>query len=442
MLNRDRLLTYRNSNQYLPNTAIHEAIIHNDTSLATRYVDMDKDGFNTDGRSIINVSSAGNTALLLALKRGDMDVALAIIAHPNVDVSLTDGNNLSPLHWACMLRQNEVINALLAKGADPTLPWVCDGYSGRVSLTAKALYEHQLDLEKFTNYYRIGRMNTELFIDGRGYKIAGEEAYSDVIFHMRELCRNLNWVGSATFKSDEDDVRRESDLFRYNFGQGAAGFCNSHNVIPVNQDIVRLLTVRTLLTIAAANTELNEIAEKPSNSEQAPAPAPAPVRARIDNSPRDNQNSQTLTLSNSPVSLLFSPRIDSADSVLSLPDRGEESGEIVDILNRDARTSLGGNRSWNIDETSAGYVLSCCFDADAGSVVHPQQIYNEAQTRIAQVLPQNGALSEAKQGQPFISSNGERSVKIVIATLDRRGWEAFCSQLQRVEHVTRPPRAV
>jgi hypothetical protein len=436
MLNRDGLLTYRNSNEYLPNTAIHDAIINNDSSLASRYVDMDKDGFNADGRSIINISSAGNTALLLALKRGDMDVALAIIAHPNVDVSLTDGNNLSALHWACMLRQNEVINALLAKGANPALPWVSEGYRGPLSLTPKALYEHQIDLEKFTHYHRLGGMNANFFIDGRGYRIADEEAYSDVIFHMRELCRNLSWVGSAIFKSDDDEIRRESDLFRYNFGQGMASFCNSHNVIPVNRDIVRLLAVQTLAANVVARVEQIEIAEKPSNSER----VESPVQVQVDNFSLDNQDSQTQSLSASPVSLLFRSRIDSSASALAMPVSVEESATIVEILNQNPRTSLSANRSWSIEESSAGYVLCCCFEADADSVIHPQQIYNEAQARIAHVLPEYEALSEAKQGQPFLSNNSERSVKIVIATLDSHGWEAFCNQLQGVAHDARPRR--
>jgi hypothetical protein len=218
MLNRDALLTYRRDNVFQPNTAIHDAIINSNTALAVQYVELDKNGIVEDGRTIINETSGGNTALLLALKKGDMDVALAILAHPDVDVSLTDDNGLSALHWACMLRQDEVINALIEKGANPLLPWTWEGSSGPLSLTPKALYEHQLDLQRFTQYHRSGGLNTDLFIDGRGYKIEGEEAYTDVIFHMRELCRNLNWVLNARFRSDDDaELRRECDLFLHNF---------------------------------------------------------------------------------------------------------------------------------------------------------------------------------------------------------------------------------
>jgi ankyrin repeat protein len=153
MLTREALLTYRNNNEYIPNTALHEAILNNNVRLATDYVELDKNGFTADGRSIINVRSGGNTALLLALKRGDMDTALAILAHPDVDISLCDNNNLSALHWACMLRQDDVIRALIDKGADPLAAWVLEGGIEPQRKTPQSLYEHQVDVEKFRQYY-------------------------------------------------------------------------------------------------------------------------------------------------------------------------------------------------------------------------------------------------------------------------------------------------
>jgi hypothetical protein len=427
MLKREALLTYRSDNEFLRNTALHDAIINNNTALATRYVTLDKEGFVEDGRSIINERSGGNTPLLLALKRGDIETALAILAHPHVDVSLPDSNNLTALHWACMLRQDEVIHALIAKGANPASPWVYDVDRAPLRKTTKELYEHEIDLQKFKRYYEAGSLNSDLFIDGRGYKILGEECYTDIIFHMRELCRNMHWVNTAEFKSDEENIRRECDLFRYNFGQGAEDFSDYHNVIPVNRAIVELLSGRDY---AADNLVDPEQKPQPSASGSALENIPSSPASTLQPAIYFNDSAS-------------SPRIwnlsTSVEAAAAPNESKHESPSITDILNNNVSTSLENYQTWGVEETPDGYKLYCSCELDTDQPIDIQQAYTNAKSHIQEILPHAlASISEAK-ANPAASQRSEQMIKITIAELSRPQWEEFCRRLTLLESPSSRP---
>ena len=419
MLNRDALLTYRNNNEFLPNTALHEAILDNNSALAGRYVELDKEGFIEDGRSIINERSGGNTPLLLALKRGDMDTALAILSHPQVDISVADNNNLTALHWACMLRQDEVIEVLIERGADPASAWIFENEREPLRKTTQELYEHQIDSEKLRRYFELGRSNAELFIDQRGYKILGEECYTDIIFHMRELCRNLNWVNRARFKADNDEeIRRESDLFRYNFGQGTEDFSHSHNIIPVNRAILALLH-----TSAYSATPISDSLDKPINDEQ--------------QFYRDNESSSA----SSPSAFIHNASLHFWQSSPPLSEENEaiaETPSITNLLNHHATTALEHHQTWSVEETSHGYKLYCDFQPDADSAVNVRQIYSNARAHIQALLPTSvESLAAEEKENSVLSQDEETTGKIAIAEFSRTQWDEFVRRLTSLDNPAR-----
>ena len=142
---------YRSKNHYAhpDNTILHDAIHENDTTLALQNM--------TD--KIINTQSAGNTPLLFALKKGNVVVAEALLRNSSIDVFAQDSRGLAALHWACMLRQDKIIETLLDKKADPHLKverWVESdtlGISEPFDLTPIALYERKVGVENFIYYY-------------------------------------------------------------------------------------------------------------------------------------------------------------------------------------------------------------------------------------------------------------------------------------------------
>jgi hypothetical protein len=246
----------------IDNTLLHDAIIDNDTTKAISLI------HGTDDSSFINKKSLGNTALMLALKCGNIEVAKQLLAHPYINVDTRDDRGLTPLHWACMLRQDDIIQLLMNKGADPrveTKKW------GKLSdskdelglpMTPENLYVSPVIYNNFCDFYRasmISRHETALwldtyehigkesafyiiFADSPKLYIPGAIAYTDIIFHMKTLCENLGWKAESTkFYSIEEAGYRTSEFFKLNFITGIGHFCKYRNAIPVNERIVALM---------------------------------------------------------------------------------------------------------------------------------------------------------------------------------------------------------
>lgn len=246
----------------IDNTLLHDAIIDNDTTTAIGLIQTISDS------DFINKKSLGNTALMLALKCGNMEVVKQLLAHSHINVNTSDDHGLTPLHWACMLRQDDIIQLLMDKGADPhseTKKW------GKLSdstdelglpMTPENLYVYPVIYNNFCDFYRasmISRRETALWLDtykniGResdyyiifadspNLYIPGAMAYTDIIFHMKTLCENLGWKNESTkFYSIEEAGCRTSQLFKLNFMTGIGHFCKYRNAIPVSEHIVALM---------------------------------------------------------------------------------------------------------------------------------------------------------------------------------------------------------
>lgn len=132
------------------NTKLHDAIHENDTALALTLITND----------VINTFAMGNSPLIFALKKGNISVARAILKYSNVDIHAKDNHGLTALHWACMLRRDDVIGCLLDLGADPHLTVdplknfnVGIDLDEDHAINPLAVYTRNICLENFTNYW-------------------------------------------------------------------------------------------------------------------------------------------------------------------------------------------------------------------------------------------------------------------------------------------------
>lgn len=146
------------------NTLLHKAIQRGQNALALAYIDQDMQA--GDGQELVNIASGMpdikrlqenkvgdtiNSPLLLALKKGNVEIAKKLLQHPRIDVNAKDARGLSALHWACMLRQNDLIKLLLDKGADPNysaISWDIyeEHYTGS-PITPLDLYQQKMPIK-------------------------------------------------------------------------------------------------------------------------------------------------------------------------------------------------------------------------------------------------------------------------------------------------------
>lgn len=61
----------------------------------------------------IKSSITGDTPLVYAITRGEKDIALMLIKHPKIDPNLPNGSGITPINIALILKQDDVIQALL-----------------------------------------------------------------------------------------------------------------------------------------------------------------------------------------------------------------------------------------------------------------------------------------------------------------------------------------
>lgn len=71
-----------------------------------------------DGIDINMEDEIGRTALNLAIQLDDKKITTYLLSIPEIDINLSDKNGLSPLHWAVINNNGELLNLLLSHGAD------------------------------------------------------------------------------------------------------------------------------------------------------------------------------------------------------------------------------------------------------------------------------------------------------------------------------------
>lgn len=271
---REKVLAYKSHDLIGDmNSLLHDLILVNDVVNACKIIQDDMAA--RDGCTIVNAVSCGNTPLMLSLKKGAAAIAMALLQHPQTDIHKKDDRGFSPLHWACMLRLDSVIILLLDRGADPnlkTLRWV-NQYPGADEfdpLTPLALYRKPVEslffaqfytiscqalrlshrpgefMDKYPQYYEmffrdrtphIGTIFLMPYVDRPDLYIPGEIAYTDLIFHMKDVCKNLGWCmhNSEFVDFDNRKILRTCDMYRINFGEGMYAFCHFRNKVPVNE---------------------------------------------------------------------------------------------------------------------------------------------------------------------------------------------------------------
>lgn len=277
---RKNVLRYKSKNcQCESNTLLHDLILENNVELAKKVIAEDMQA--KDGVTIINILALENSPLMLAAKTGAIEIALAILQHEKVNVHEVDSRGLTALHWACMFRQDTLIQALLDKGANPlhqTRGWNPHFaiYDSVTPITAAALYQTAAPVEMFSQYamachaaivhdlkdsYRYEdkypnyfhcfyqqdtRAKRLLFFppfkDRPELYIPGAAAYTDIMFHLREICLNFNWIFPTTEFVTHNVTHRTLTTFKHNFIEGIFAFCKFRNEIPVNQALLARLT--------------------------------------------------------------------------------------------------------------------------------------------------------------------------------------------------------
>jgi hypothetical protein len=86
------------------------------------------------------------------------------------------------------------------------------------------------------------------FADRQDLHIPGDMAFTDIMFHMRELCVNLKWIDKKRkfeFVS-EREFPISTEMFRMNFGLGITDFCNFRNAIQINNQLIERMSEKSI----------------------------------------------------------------------------------------------------------------------------------------------------------------------------------------------------
>ena len=250
------------------NNAYHEAILTRDlvklTELGAR------DGENQGDE--INKTSWMNTPLLLAVKTGFFEAALLLLEQHSsvIDVNTKDGHELSALHWACLYKNDAVINRLVSMGADTStdiyaflgtqaegidLPTFIplDIYKSQWPTRAPAsdtFYSNPNDtspklLMPIPSYNpRFSSMKDKFIYNPQDKFIM---PFHDMVFHLDAVCINLGLAKSTDFVKFGNPPEKSSDLQRYglqsskvfqeNFKIGYQRLRDYLNAIPCSDEI-------------------------------------------------------------------------------------------------------------------------------------------------------------------------------------------------------------
>lgn len=239
------------SSEGVDNTRLHHAIINNEKDIAFLCISADEEVYRASESTLINKRSLGNTPLVLALKTGAIEIVEKILSHPAVDVDLVDNLGLTPLHWACMLRQNKLIALLLSKNAY-LMPYIIKNSHDMTLWGGKSEYVKDDKISPFylyhhnTPYVAMKRHSTfPLFKDSPTFRARDAEAYTDCSFHMKSLCTNLKWDkdsdGVPLHFLSLNDTPYTGKLFVRNFAKGLEHFCRYRDAIAIDWELAKKL---------------------------------------------------------------------------------------------------------------------------------------------------------------------------------------------------------
>lgn len=145
------------------NTVLHTAIALKNESYTLFLIEKIRNSNDLDIKKLIDQKDTKhpdwlNSPLVLAFKKGLEKVAKLLI-DSGADVNLADRYGTQPLHWAALLRYNEIIQELLKQGADPHVVTKFDH-------NALELYQYELrplDFELKLNYNKSSKSGSITF---------------------------------------------------------------------------------------------------------------------------------------------------------------------------------------------------------------------------------------------------------------------------------------
>jgi hypothetical protein len=225
----------RKSEYILNNNKFHKAILENNSVEVQNLLSDEEECKHINDLSLLN------TPLLLALKTGAVEIALQILEKVNeVDLNINqkDMRGLTVLDWACILRDNNIIQKILL---NPDLQLSKLSY-------AKAIYSQPAKVEIFTKFLKEIKADMDKIIPEHGCPklyIFCQEPYSDLIYFMRDVCVNLNFMKDQEFPSSEGLSSHE--WFYKCFEKGYERFCAARNAIPINKSLLNAMLSQDLL---------------------------------------------------------------------------------------------------------------------------------------------------------------------------------------------------
>lgn len=215
------------------NNELHEAILNRDVATCLQIIQSPETSVD-----ILNQQSLNNTPAMLALKTGLIEVACALIEDERVDIECQDKRGFSLLHFACFLREDALIIALLNRHAwgeaiDEESPWPDKSFSFRKSALRNTHPFYLYKLEQVIYYF------PEEIIDSDGFSTF-PLILTDLLFHVDKLCLNYAIKEKEDF-IEADEIPATSYRFAKYAEIGLQDFFAMRNRKPVNEEILQSL---------------------------------------------------------------------------------------------------------------------------------------------------------------------------------------------------------
>lgn len=198
------------------NTWLLEAIVANQSELVKQLIDLSiqKEQPNQAGAfSLLSCTDDcafnRNSPLMLAIKLGHSDLASEIIKHlSSEEMNQPDAHGFSPIHMAAILRDDEVLKALIDKAPDAMgLPTESDP-----QVTAYQLYTSDIS-EYDLSYPDTYRTNEPSAVD---HYFTKNPLYTDLHWHILTICRNYGIPYQGLLQFPQSIIEHCANILRVN----------------------------------------------------------------------------------------------------------------------------------------------------------------------------------------------------------------------------------
>lgn len=176
------------------NTLLLEAIANGHAEAARQFIDLVDLCSTPASRFILSAcdynEANGNSPLMLAIKTGQRALALLLIEHLSADeLNVPDADEVFPIHMAAMLRDEVILQALIAKGADTQVTTSSEvkGAVLPMEFTPLQLYERDITEEDLAYPQRLSPRAP----DRPETAFTRNPLFSSLHWHSLALCRNL-----------------------------------------------------------------------------------------------------------------------------------------------------------------------------------------------------------------------------------------------------------